>query len=192
MSLCPPSPPVLGLGHVLALRVEALVRVRGVVHHLELAVLVVVAVAAVHHPVGVPLLVPELPVVPGTRCKLRVCHPDNLRSCRKSGQMSRETQPAASWPGLDIDWETDGPGYTGDRSVTWSAVGDNKNVPAALSSLYHLSLTQLRCHGRICRTWGPLVRGSGMRAAGAGCRSPPGSGWLRPPPRPPVLRDGQG
>ena len=65
------SPPVLGLGHVLALRVEALVRVGGVVDHLELAVLVVVAVAAMHHTVGVPLLVPELPVVPGTETRYK-------------------------------------------------------------------------------------------------------------------------
>ena len=89
---------------MLALRVEALVRVGGVVDHLELAVLVVVAVAAMNHTVGVSLLVPELPVVPGTetRYKLQVtCHPDNLRSCRKSGQMSRETQSAGSWPGPD-------------------------------------------------------------------------------------------
>ena len=65
------SPPVLGLGHMLALRVEALVRVGGVVDHLELAVLVVVAVAAMHHTVGVSLLVPELPVVPGTETRYK-------------------------------------------------------------------------------------------------------------------------
>ena len=65
------SPPVLGLGHVLALRVEALVRVGGVVDHLELAVLVVVAVAAMHDTVGVSLLVPELPVVPGTETRYK-------------------------------------------------------------------------------------------------------------------------
>ena len=104
LTLSPLSPPVLGLGHVLALRVEAPIRVRGVVDHLQLAVLVVVAVAAVHHPVGVPLLVPKLPVVPGTETRYKIqvtCHPDNLRSCRKSGQMSRGTQCAGSWPGPD-------------------------------------------------------------------------------------------
>ena len=95
---------VLGPGHVLALRVEALVRVGGVVDHLELAVLVVVSVAAVHHAICIPLLVPELPVVPGTETRYKIqvtCHPDNLRSCRKSGQMSRGTQSAGSWPGPD-------------------------------------------------------------------------------------------
>ena len=65
------SPPVLGLRHVLALRVEALVRVGGVVHHLELAVLVVVSVAAVHHAISIPLLVPELPVVPETETRYK-------------------------------------------------------------------------------------------------------------------------
>ena len=56
---------------MLALRVEALVRVGGVVDHLELAVLVVVAVAAMHDTVGVSLLVPELPVVPGTETRYK-------------------------------------------------------------------------------------------------------------------------
>ena len=71
LTLSPLSPPVLGLRHVLALRVEALVRVGSVVHHLELAVLVVVAVAAVHHAISIPLLVPELPVVPETETRYK-------------------------------------------------------------------------------------------------------------------------
>ena len=49
---------------VRALRVEALVRVGGVVDHLELAVAVEEAVATLHVPLVVLLLVPELSVVP--------------------------------------------------------------------------------------------------------------------------------
>ena len=49
------------------LRVETLVRVRRVVDNVELAVLVVVSVPPVDHSVVVPLLVPELPVVPVVR-----------------------------------------------------------------------------------------------------------------------------
>ena len=49
---------------VRALRVEALVGVGGVVDHLELAVAVEEAVATLHVPLVVLLLVPELSVVP--------------------------------------------------------------------------------------------------------------------------------
>ena len=61
---------VLRLRHVFPLRVEALVGVGGVVDDVELAVLVVVAVPPVDHAVVVPLLVPELPVVPVVRSHL--------------------------------------------------------------------------------------------------------------------------
>ena len=75
------SPSVLRLGNMLSLRVESLVRVRGVVHDVQLPVLVIVAVPAenihefytiislsllpsMHHTITVPFLVSELSVVP--------------------------------------------------------------------------------------------------------------------------------
>ena len=92
----PGSPPVLGLGHVLALRVEARVGVGGVAHHLQLAELVIVAVAAVHHPAAVPLLVSELPVVPGTETIMsspairnRVASPDKCHERLRPGAGAR-------------------------------------------------------------------------------------------------------
>ena len=50
-----------------ALSMEACLRVRGVVHNLQLALLVVVSVPTVQHPGRVSLLVSELPVVPDPR-----------------------------------------------------------------------------------------------------------------------------
>ena len=64
---------------VRALRVEALVGVGGVVDDVELAVLVVVAVPPVDHAVVVPLLVPELPVVPVVRSLSYSCQSNVVR-----------------------------------------------------------------------------------------------------------------
>ena len=47
-----------------SLCVEASHRVSSVVDHLELALLVIVAIPAVQHSIGIPLLVSELSVVP--------------------------------------------------------------------------------------------------------------------------------
>ena len=48
---------------MLALSMESCLRVRRVVDNLKFALLVVISVAPVQDPGGVPLLVPELPVV---------------------------------------------------------------------------------------------------------------------------------
>ena len=50
-----------------ALSMEACLRVCGVVDHLKFSLLVVISVPTVQHPVGVSLLVLELPVVAHTR-----------------------------------------------------------------------------------------------------------------------------
>ena len=54
---------ILGFGHVVALRVESLHGVGGVVDDLELALLVIVAVSAVKNAVSVSRLVTELTVI---------------------------------------------------------------------------------------------------------------------------------
>ena len=87
---------------VRALRVEALVRVGGVVDHLELAVAVEEAVATLHVPLVVLLLVPELSVVAGRKL-IQGFHED-MRGYRQmcwplvAGELSPSdrTQPTAN------------------------------------------------------------------------------------------------
>ena len=74
---------------VRALRVEALVGVGGVVDHLELAVAVEEAVATLHVPLVVLLLVPELSVV--AESKLIQGFHEDMRGYRCVGRWLRES-----------------------------------------------------------------------------------------------------
>ena len=85
LAICCPSSSV----DVRALRVEALVRVGGVVDNLELAVAVEEAVATLHVPLVVLLLVPELSVVSERRLRMDRCVGRRLRELSPSDR----TQP---------------------------------------------------------------------------------------------------
>lgn len=79
ISLCLSS--VLRFGDVLALCMEAVVRVCCVVDDVELALLVVVSVPPMHHPGRVSLLISELSVVPARTVLCLKCYVAKLHIC---------------------------------------------------------------------------------------------------------------